>query len=1040
MKQCIKTYCSPRASVLEKKRRDIVLELSELLQNTISPDQFFSENFVTSGMRELLERAFATLTGVGSTENSTIILSQSMGGGKTHNMISLGLLARYPEFRKRVLGKDVSLKPVRVIGFTGRDSTAEFGIWGELAGQLDKRDFLKHCYSPLKAPGMKDWINLLRGEPVLILLDELPPYFEHAKTQAVGSGNLADITTTALANLLVAVNKPELANVCVVLSDLNATSYKDGSDYINKALEYLKRETDRSTVRIEPVRSQGDEFYQILRTRLFECIPDNAQIEEVCQNYAEAVRLAHEAGLTNEVPQDVVTKLRESYPFHYSLRDLYARFKENANFQQTRGLIRLMRMVVANLYQSKKAEKLLLIHPYDIDLNDKNIFSEIKLINPSLEEAIAHDIADNGASIAEKLDREQQTDEDSQELLKLLLISSLSTANNPIVGLKKPEIVGIMTRPGRNLTRLNDLVFKELLTQTWYLHLGSEGRYFFQRTQNITAKLRDYAQGYGKEQCYKEIRTLLTQFFLPTQKNCYQVVACLKAPDEESLDIEKTILFIVEPSSSPSHKQKLSSDWQQFYDAQEFKNRALFLSGSNTTLQHVRELAAQYAAIRAIIAEDGLDKLSDADPRRIEAATHEERIFFRLRQAIKEAFHLLLYPSKEGLTEIPFSFQFEDNKFSGEQEIRSCLLKKQKFTETFDDDTFRQKSEQRLFGDQKRRNWSEVRRRAASNPHWPLHPISALETLKTICINKRLWVQEGDYVNIAPPPPEATARVQLSYRDPSTGEATLKVQYEHGDVVYYEEGDVTPNTRSSKVGERPGGYAAFKTRALKVSFLCVDSTKRNPSSKPTIWCNPITLDARFKHTTDGILIELEAIPGGQIRYTLDGTDPRSKGLEYTGPILLEKEHKILAAIASTNDLSSEVKKIDLSVHRGGFKIDPQQSYKWQPKKNCSMGRQTAYQWIGQLKKYEGKVSNICFDLSCDDEVHTLSYSKNHGLKASSNEIEDTLTKLRTILPNTPLELSNLSFDSVYLQGIKLQQWCKELDIAPSPEEISIWVD
>jgi predicted AAA+ superfamily ATPase len=29
-----------------------------------------------------------------------------MGGGKTHSMIALGLLARYPELRRNVLGGD----------------------------------------------------------------------------------------------------------------------------------------------------------------------------------------------------------------------------------------------------------------------------------------------------------------------------------------------------------------------------------------------------------------------------------------------------------------------------------------------------------------------------------------------------------------------------------------------------------------------------------------------------------------------------------------------------------------------------------------------------------------------------------------------------------------------------------------------------------------------------------------------------------------------------------------------------------------------
>lgn len=89
-------------------------------------------------MNLLIEKAFATFSPTNTTDNSTIILSQSMGGGKTHNMIALGLLARYPEFRSTVMNKDYNVGKIKVIGFTGRESSAEYGIWGSLAEQLGK--------------------------------------------------------------------------------------------------------------------------------------------------------------------------------------------------------------------------------------------------------------------------------------------------------------------------------------------------------------------------------------------------------------------------------------------------------------------------------------------------------------------------------------------------------------------------------------------------------------------------------------------------------------------------------------------------------------------------------------------------------------------------------------------------------------------------------------------------------------------------------------------------------------------------------------
>ena len=89
-------------------------------------------------------------------------------------------------------------------------------------------------------------------------------------------------------------------------------------------------------------------------------------------------------------------RVSDAYPFHPDLRELVGKFKENEGFQQTRGVIRLMQMVVSHLWHSGKADQNDLIHTYDIDLNVDELASEIRTINPSISEAIAHDIAHDG--------------------------------------------------------------------------------------------------------------------------------------------------------------------------------------------------------------------------------------------------------------------------------------------------------------------------------------------------------------------------------------------------------------------------------------------------------------------------------------------------------------------------------------------------------------------------------------------------------------------------------------------------------------------
>ena len=221
----VKQACTPRASVFDPTRRDTVLDLGDLIDGRIDPAEFFAENHVTEGMRTLLTEGFRRLEG--KSAQGVFKLTQAMGGGKTHNLLALGLLAGHPDYRAGVMGgfytPDPGLGPVRVVAFSGRESDAPLGIWGAIAEQLGRKEQFNDYYAPLAAPGQTAWVNLLRGEPLVIMLDELPPYFVNAASKSIGNSDLSAVTTTALSNLLVAVGRDELRHVCLVISDLKAS-------------------------------------------------------------------------------------------------------------------------------------------------------------------------------------------------------------------------------------------------------------------------------------------------------------------------------------------------------------------------------------------------------------------------------------------------------------------------------------------------------------------------------------------------------------------------------------------------------------------------------------------------------------------------------------------------------------------------------------------------------------------------------------------------------------------------------------------------
>ena len=86
-------------------------------------------------------------------------------------------------------------------------------------------------------------------------------------------------------------------------------------------------------------------------------------------------------------------EISESYPFHPGLHELFARFRENPGFQQTREMLRLSRRIVADLWETKRAEQAMLIHPHALDFADQDVAATLERINPSLNNARARDVA-----------------------------------------------------------------------------------------------------------------------------------------------------------------------------------------------------------------------------------------------------------------------------------------------------------------------------------------------------------------------------------------------------------------------------------------------------------------------------------------------------------------------------------------------------------------------------------------------------------------------------------------------------------------------
>lgn len=934
----LKSLCQPRGSVFAADRRATVLSLDTFLKGKVHGGEFFDENYFTAGMVTLVDRAFRHLSG-SNAGSSVFLLSQAMGGGKTHSMIGLGLLARDPDLRRKVLAdKDPAPKlgRCRVVGFNGRSTDAAGGIWGSIAEQLGKAEQFARYVSPLlSAPGPEAWKQLLGGDPLVLFLDELPPYLEYAVAVPVGNADLGVVTTTALANLFVAV--AEMDNVCLVLSDLAGTNFSIGQSNLqsafDRAVQGISSESKRIAVPITPVNPNGDELYHILRKRLFQGEAPKAEVEKVAAAYREALREAGRMNLTTTTPESLYTRVIDAYPFHPDLRELVGKFKENDGFQQTRGVIRLMQMVVSNLWSSGKAEAKDLIHPYDIDLNVDELASEIRTINPSLSEAIAHDIAHAGDAEVEQIDLANGNN-DASEAARLILVASLSTTPGAIHGLREYQLVDCLQRPGRDLSTFKANVLDKLATRAWYLHNSADGRLFFKNQQNLAAKLRSTALSLHAETVDRMLREHLEQHFAASLRDCYQVVKVLPPPDEVPVELDRTTLVVVRPGGQ-ANQLPISADWQAWWQQQQYKNRVLFLTGSRDTFQKVIDAARQTRALQSIEDELKQENTPADDPQWRALDALRDRIALQFSAALKEAFDQIVYPSiNSALRATGVDLAFAGNR-SGEATIRQTLEGAQKFTTKIDDDAFRSRAEARLFGgsDTKVVLWADFKRNAAVNTNWPLHKTSALDDLKAECLRRGLWREEGNHVRRGPfPPPTPTVELrELSVDEDGDGRTYLKVEPLHAPAIVFETGDADPTPASSPVPTP----ARFEATGLRYRFLAHDPADLTRLSPIKEWTAKIRLKYQLHNRGDHFEVELRTLPkvgGIDIRYTTDGSAPSSaSAATYGGQFRVPAGSRVVCAVgvAGALGVSSEVLRIAIPQPGSeGPKLDPTKPARW----------------------------------------------------------------------------------------------------------------
>jgi hypothetical protein len=606
---------------------------------------------------------------------------------------------------------------------------------------------------------------------------------------------------------------------------------------------------------------------------------------------------------------------------------------------------------------------------------------------------------------------------------------------NATHGLRQNDIMAFLCAPGRDISKVKKEIVDYLPTQAWYLHQSNDGRLFYKDIQNLAAKLHSTARQYNQQTCLKELRVYLEVLFQPSVGDCYQGSEMLAALDEVHLERDRTVLLLVQPRNDTDSATKLPKEWVRFHTDQEFKNRVLYLTGSQETLTHVLEQAAQYKAIKSILDEMDSTGISTRDLQRQQANQNLDQITLRLRSAIQETFTTLVYPSMGQLRTTDCRINFQNNQFDGEKLIRDTLTSAKKFETETSTDAFRRKCEERLFQGQTTAKWSEIKRRAAMSDAWPLHRADALDALKTRAINEGYWRDLGDSVEKGPfPPPRTEVQVRLLSRDDKTGEAFLKITPLNGDKVHYEIGNTQPTGGSLKVSEAEGGYNNFRTRELKLTFLCVDSTGKHDTGPSVAWKNALAVKYRVFQQGDDWRVELHAVPRGHLRYTTNGADPVASGGVYDTPFTLPAECRFVLAVAEDGDIRSNVEKIDVVEYRTKkVAVDAALPALWShPHRNLTAA--AAFAFVDLLEKHEGQAREVVVDVTGNNTDVSLSFIAGENELVAGARLRETVKKMQEIVGSSQVTISATTI--CFQRGQLLLDWIAAIHGSLQPGEVS----
>ena len=472
----------------------------------LDPEKFFQRTFFTSSFEQILKDVEGRLKGEAK-KDYFLNIKTPFGGGKTHTLI--GLLHKANEWKAKTVVLDGRELDVNKQTFWGE-------IEKQLEGKIDKLDGqIPHGGDELKQV-------LEKHEPLLILIDEAMHYVDNAKAVKVGGDTLADLTVNWFTELSTAVSG--LKNTCVVFS-LPASENEYGDDEASiRLFNRLTKITGRVQRNIVPITNE--EIPNVVRRRLFNSkddeIKDNA--EEIITNFVEYCERE------NILPEGITSiqykkEIEDSYPFlPHVIKTLYTNWGSIQNFQRTRGVLRLLSVVVQDLISRLGDSAPPLISLADFNLENEDVKGElVDKVDPRFTAIISGDITSQNSG-AKRVDKEMGQ-YSSSKLAEKSMTTIFMYSHSGGASVKDGATITDIKRAVCNENIIPaeiDTVIQKSGEKLAFLHQQND-RFLFKVKGNLSKIKNDYVENLKPEEIKNEKIRLIRENLKDSQLETYVI-------------------------------------------------------------------------------------------------------------------------------------------------------------------------------------------------------------------------------------------------------------------------------------------------------------------------------------------------------------------------------------------------------------------------------------------------------------------------------------------------------------------------------------